>query len=130
MSNVDKAILESGSQLLPRFNADGLITAVVTEYQTNDVLMVAFMNEEALKKTLETGQTHFWSRSRQELWHKGLTSGEFQHVQEVLIDCDQDALVVKVRMEGKSACHTGRRSCFYRRITGDPDASKLELLTD
>lgn len=108
---------DEGSQFLPKFDVNGLITAVVTDHSTNEVLMVAHMNEDALRKTLETGQSHFWSRSRQELWHKGATSGDFQNVQEVRIDCDQDTVVLKVQMAGESACHTGRRSCFYRYVT-------------
>ncbi|MEM7069464.1 MAG: phosphoribosyl-AMP cyclohydrolase [Pseudomonadota bacterium] len=118
---------ETGKMLQPKYNTDGLITAVVTDHQTNEVLMLAHMNEEALKKTIETGQSHFWSRSRQELWHKGATSGDIQHVSEIRIDCDQDAVVVKVRMAGESACHTGRRSCFYRVIKTGEDQPTLIL---
>lgn len=116
MSKPSKKEVEEGNRLQPRYNVDGLITAIVTDFATNEILMVAHMNEEALSKTLETGQSHFWSRSRKELWHKGATSGDFQHVEEILIDCDQDAVVLKVRMVGNAACHTGKRSCFYRRI--------------
>ena len=107
---------ETGTILNPKFDADGLVSAIVIDYQTNEVLMVAHMNDEALHKTLQTGQSYFWSRSRQELWHKGATSGDFQNVKEVLIDCDQDAVVLKVEMVGNAACHTGARSCFYRRV--------------
>ena len=120
-----KENIETGAELLPRFNADGLITAVVTDHATLEVLMVAHMNAEALDKTISTGQSHFWSRSRGELWHKGATSGDFQHVEEILIDCDQDAVVLKVRMAGNSACHTGRRSCFYRRVDAKDAQAKL-----
>lgn len=108
--------IETGNVLLPSFNADGLLTAVVQDSKSGEVLMVAHMNELALKKTIETGQSNFWSRSRQELWHKGATSGDFQFVEEIRIDCDQDAIVLKVRLAADAVCHTGARSCFYRKI--------------
>jgi len=91
----------------------GLVPAIVQDANTRQVLMLAYMNREALARTLETGQTHFWSRSRQELWHKGATSGNIQHVREIRYDCDADTLLVLVEPEGP-ACHTGERSCFYR----------------
>ena len=91
----------------------GLVPAIVQDAQTKRVLMLAYMNREALVRTLETGQTHFWSRSRQELWHKGATSGNVQHVREIRYDCDADTLLVVVEPEGP-ACHTGEVSCFYR----------------
>jgi phosphoribosyl-AMP cyclohydrolase len=97
-----------------RFDGRGLVPAVVQDAETGDVLMVAWMNEEALRRTRETGQAHFWSRSRRELWHKGATSGNFMDVREMWIDCDADTLLLKVDPAGP-ACHTGRRSCFYRR---------------
>lgn len=106
---------EHGSQLAPKFDANGLLTAVVTDAQSGEVLVVAFMNAEALDLTLSSGKVHFWSRSRQALWMKGETSGNVLEVVEVLIDCDQDALVIKSRPHGPT-CHTGERSCFYRRI--------------
>jgi len=93
----------------------GLIPAVVQDVNTGQVLMVAWMNEESLRLTQETGEAHFWSRSRQELWHKGATSGNVQRVQEIWVDCDADTLVVKVEPAGP-ACHTGKQSCFYRKI--------------
>lgn len=108
---------EAGFELLPKFDAAGLITAIVTDSSTKDVLMVAHMNEEALEATLETGFAHFWSRSRQELWKKGATSGNIQEVVEMRIDCDQDAIVMKVKAAGP-ACHTGQVSCFYRKLDG------------
>ena len=123
----DKVELEEGAVLAPRFDANGLITAVVQDAEKHDILMLAHMNAEALEKTLETGQSHFWSRSRKEIWHKGATSGEYQNVVDILIDCDQDAVVLRVNMVGESACHTGRRSCFYRNIKGE-DAPTLNFV--
>lgn len=106
---------EEGRSLTPRYDRDGLITAVASDAETGELLMLAHMNAEALALTLETGTAHFWSRSRQRLWQKGETSGHILHVEDVRIDCDQDALWLIVRPAGP-ACHTGRRSCFYRRI--------------
>lgn len=104
----------------PRFDADGLIPAIVTDAGDGTVLMFAFMNAEALRLTRDTGFAHFWSRSRKALWKKGETSGETLKVIEILTDCDQDVLQVKAIPQGKgAACHTGRRSCFYRRLEGD-----------
>lgn len=97
------------------YDERGLIPAVVQDEATGDVLMVAWMNEEAVRRTLEEGRTVFWSRSRAELWRKGDTSGNVQHVREVRYDCDADTLLVRVHADGP-ACHTGRRSCFYRRL--------------
>ena len=105
--------LETGLALNPRWNAQGLITAVATDAASGEVLMVAHMNADALAATLATGEAHYWSRSRQELWHKGATSGSSQRVVEMRIDCDQDAIWMKVEPAGP-ACHTGERSCFYR----------------
>lgn len=96
-----------------RFDENGLIPAIVQDASTGEVLMLAYMNAESLRRTLESGQAWFWSRSRQELWHKGATSGNFLNVKAILKDCDEDALVVKVEPLGP-ACHTGERSCFYR----------------
>ena len=107
--------LETGLALSPRWNAQGLITAVATDAASGEVLMVAHMNADALAATLATGEAHYWSRSRQELWHKGATSGSIQRVVEMRIDCDQDAIWMKVEPAGP-ACHTGERTCFYRRI--------------
>ena len=104
----------------PGFDADGLIPAIVTDARDGSVLMFAFMNADALKLTQETGIAHFWSRSRKALWKKGETSGETLRVIEILTDCDQDVLQVKAEPQGRGAsCHTGRRSCFYRRVEGD-----------
>ncbi|MDO5709115.1 MAG: phosphoribosyl-AMP cyclohydrolase [Coriobacteriales bacterium] len=98
-----------------KFDASGLIPAVVQQFDTGEVLMVAWMNAESFRLTLETGTTWFWSRSRQELWNKGATSGNMQQVKRVLVDCDADTLVVEVDSPGP-ACHTGHRSCFYREV--------------
>ncbi|HEY8567260.1 MAG TPA: phosphoribosyl-AMP cyclohydrolase [Beijerinckiaceae bacterium] len=112
--------LEEGTTLAPRFSADGLVTCVATDAETGELLVVAHMNAEALARTLATGEAWYWSRSRGELWHKGATSGQIQTVVEMRVDCDQDALWLKVRVGGDGGCcHTGRRSCFYRRIERD-----------
>jgi phosphoribosyl-AMP cyclohydrolase len=105
---------------MPRFGADGLITCIATDAGTGELLMVAHMNAEALARTLDTGEAWYWSRSRSELWHKGATSGQVQTVVEMRIDCDQDALWLKVRVAGDGGCcHTGRKSCFYRILGPD-----------
>jgi phosphoribosyl-AMP cyclohydrolase len=109
---------ETGLKLSPKWDAAGLITAVASDAVSGEVLMVAHMNADALAATLATGEAHYWSRSRGELWHKGATSGHVQRVVEMRIDCDQDAVWMKVEPAGP-ACHTGERSCFYRRVTGD-----------
>lgn len=97
---------------------NGLIPIVAQDHKTNEILMVAFANEEALRKSLATGKAHYWSRSRNELWEKGSQSGHFQYIQEILLDCDEDTLIFKVK-QVKAACHTGYYSCFYRRIEKD-----------
>ena len=113
----DTLALEQGSLLAPRFDAAGLIAAVATHAETGEVLMLAWMNAEALRRTLDTGQAHYFSRSRHVLWKKGETSGQVQTVAELRIDCDQDAVWLKVIPGGDGgACHVGFRSCFYRRI--------------
>lgn len=109
---------ETGTSFLPKFDGNGLLTAVVTDSTTHQVLMVAFMNEEALGATRKTGIAHFWSRSRKSLWKKGETSGNVLHVEHILVDCDQDAIVLRVKPAGP-ACHTGAISCFYRRLEGE-----------
>ena len=116
----DKHALEHGAELSPRFDANGLIAAVTTHAETGEVLMLAWMNAEALAKTLETREAWYFSRSRNELWHKGATSGQIQKVVEARIDCDQDAVWLKVLPQGDGgACHTGARSCFYRIVEAD-----------
>lgn len=111
---------------MPRFDANGLIACVTRDAADGQVLMLAYMNEEALRLTMETGVAHYWSRSRGALWRKGDVSGQVQKVTEIRIDCDQDALLLTVEPGGDGgACHTGRRSCFYRKIAHSGDAIKL-----
>ncbi|MFN3550626.1 MAG: phosphoribosyl-AMP cyclohydrolase [Endomicrobiia bacterium] len=102
-----------------KFNEQGLAPAIIQDYKTNKVLMLAYMNKEALLKTLSTKKTHFYSRSRKKLWMKGEQSGNVQKVKDVYIDCDSDCILIKVNQVGKAACHTGYESCFYRKITKD-----------
>lgn len=113
---------ETGLDLDPKYDSNGLITAVATDAATGGLLMVAHMNADALRLTRETGEAHFWSRSRAKLWRKGETSGHVLRVREMRVDCDQDALWLLVEPAG-SACHTGARSCFYRRVVDDGLAS-------
>jgi phosphoribosyl-AMP cyclohydrolase len=122
----DKATLEESAAFSPRFDANGLITAIVTDATDGVLLMVAHMNAEALALTLETGIAHYWSRSRSSIWKKGETSGNLQTVVEMLTDCDQDALLLKVDVAGHGAtCHTGRRSCFYRAVNATAHGATL-----
>jgi phosphoribosyl-AMP cyclohydrolase len=115
---------EEGRALTPKFDADGLVTCVASDARTGEVLMVAHMNAAALARTIETGEAWYFSRSRHALWRKGETSGHVQRVVEMRIDCDQDAVWIKVEQAGGAACHTGRRSCFYRVVPrGTPAAS-------
>lgn len=112
-----KAEIEEGAGFAPKFDADGLIVCIAQEAASGEILMVAYMNAQALKLTLETGIAHYWSRSRNQLWRKGDTSGQVQTVVEARMDCDQDAILLKIVAGGDGkACHTGRKSCFYRRI--------------
>ena len=114
----EKAALEEGNVFTPKFDSHGLVTAIITDARDNAVLMVGHMNAEALSLTLESRVVHFFSRSRGKIWKKGETSGNLQTVVEMLVDCDQDALVIKVKVAGHDAtCHTGRRSCFYRAVS-------------
>jgi phosphoribosyl-AMP cyclohydrolase len=112
----------------PAFSKDpnGLVPAIVQDQETKDILMMAYMNREAWLKTLETGKATFWSRSRKQLWIKGETSGNVQMVKEILIDCDEDTVLLKVDQIGGAACHTGYRSCFYRRLIGE----KVEIVSE
>jgi phosphoribosyl-AMP cyclohydrolase len=107
-----------------KFGADGLIPAVIQDVVNGDVLMVGYMNRQAVERTIETGRVTFWSRSRQQYWIKGETSGHVQHVKELYVDCDQDCLLVKVEQVG-AACHEGYRTCFFRRINADGDALEV-----
>ncbi len=125
-----KSELEEGTAFTPRFDAAGLIPAIVTDADGGGVLMFANMNAEALRLTIETGEAHFWSRSRQSLWRKGETSGNRLLVQEIRTDCDQDVVWVKARLNGDAACHTGRPSCFYRRLKKSEDGAVLEPIVN
>jgi phosphoribosyl-AMP cyclohydrolase len=121
--------VEEGEILTPRFGADGLVAAVVTDSDSGEVVMLAWMNADALAKTIETGEAWYWSRSRKELWHKGATSGHVQTVTEMRVDCDQDAILIKVNTAGTGAnCHTGRKSCFYRTVPLGQTASSETAL--
>lgn len=127
--------VEEGNELAPKFDADGLIVCVTTAAATGEVLMVGYMNEEALKLTIETGEAHYWSRSREVLWHKGATSGLVQKIKEMRIDDDQDAVWIAVEIEGEgitegmdASCHVGYRSCFYRSVpTGEGRSEDLNF---
>lgn len=112
--------VEEGTDLAPRFDERGLIAAVTTDAESGELLMQGYMNVEALRKTIETGQAHYFSRSRQAVWHKGATSGLVQTVRELLIDDDQDCVWLRVSVAGGASCHVGYRSCFYRRIPLGP----------
>src|SRR6202165_5068344 len=117
--------IEEGLKLQPRSDASGLVTCVATDAGTGEVLMVAHMNDEALRKTIATGEAWYFSRSRNSLWRKGETSGHVQRVVEMRLDCDQDAVWIKVEQAGPGACHTGRRSCFYRAVPLGQSAESL-----
>lgn len=106
-----------------KYDSQGLVPAIIQDVENNEILMVAYMNEDSIKKTMETGKTHFWSRSRQQYWMKGESSGHTQEVKEIYFDCDADALLIKVT-QNVAACHTGYRTCFYRRI--DPVTGNVE----
>ena len=122
------AEVEEGTALAPRFDVSGLLICVATDARSGDVLMVAHMNAEALRRTIASGEAWYYSRSRQALWRKGETSGHVQRVVEIRVDCDQDAIWLRVEQHGAGACHTGRRSCFYRRVPiGQGDEIGLQL---
>jgi len=124
-SNTD---IEESRALAPKFDADGLVTCVATDAKSGDVLMVAHMNAEALQKTIASGEAWYFSRSRKKLWRKGESSGHGQRVVEMRVDCDQDSVWIKVEQQGAGACHTGRRSCFYRAVPlGKAGAVTLEF---
>jgi phosphoribosyl-AMP cyclohydrolase len=128
-----RAEIELGTFLQPKFGPDGLVPCITVDYRTNEVLMFAHMNAEALARTVRTGHAWYWSRSRKEFWEKGQESGNFQNVKDLLVDCDQDVILLKVESVGGVACHNGYRSCFYRRLVpsggqpsgGQPSGSQL-----
>ena len=124
------AEIEEGNLLSPKFDNNGLIPVITTDYQTNEVLMQGFMNEEALKKTIETKEAHYWSRSKKALWHKGKTSGFIQKVMDLRIDDDQDALWMSVDIGNGASCHVGYKSCFYRSIPLGPIKNSEEIELD
>jgi phosphoribosyl-AMP cyclohydrolase len=131
MADKSQTDIEEGKAFTPRFDASGLIAAVVTDAKSGELLMVAHMNREALDKTISSGEAWYYSRSRKALWKKGETSGHVQRVVELRVDCDQDALWLKVEQQGAGACHTGRRSCFYRAVPlGKSGAVTLEFRDD
>jgi phosphoribosyl-AMP cyclohydrolase len=119
--------IEEGLAFRPKFDASGLVTCVATDAATGDVLMVAHMNDEALRKTIASGEAWYFSRSRNSLWRKGETSGHVQRVVEMRMDCDQDAIWIRVEQTG-AACHTGRRSCFYRKVDAGEGETKLSFV--
>jgi phosphoribosyl-AMP cyclohydrolase len=119
--------IEEGLAFQPKFDASGLVTCVATDAGTGEVLMVAHMNDEALRKTIATGEAWYFSRSRNSLWRKGETSGHVQRVVEMRMDCDQDAIWIRVEQTG-AACHTGRRSCFYRAVTAGESGARLSFV--
>ena len=123
----DKHEIEEGLSFKPRFDANGLVTCVATDAVTSEVLMVAHMNEEALRRTVESGEAWYFSRSRKALWRKGETSGHVQHVVEMRLDCDQDAVWIRVEQAG-AACHTGRHSCFYRKVESADGGARLSFI--
>ena len=126
-----KADLEAAGPFTPNFDANGLVTAVVTDARDGELLMVAHMNAEALALTIDTGVAHYYSRSRRKIWKKGESSGNLQTVHEMRTDCDQDAVWLKVSVGGHDAtCHTGRRSCFYRSVQGKDGRAVLEITDD
>jgi phosphoribosyl-AMP cyclohydrolase len=120
------AQVEEGTDLAPKFDDRGLITVVTTDALSGELLMQGYMNAEALGLTIRTGEAHYYSRSRQALWHKGATSGFVQRVVELLVDDDQDCLWLRVEVEGGASCHVGYRSCFYRRVPTGPEFARLE----
>jgi phosphoribosyl-AMP cyclohydrolase len=111
-----KETIEQGLALAPKFDSDGLIPAIALDHKTNEPLMVAYMNAETLRMTIALGEAVYYSRSRKEIWHKGKTSGEFQVVKEIRVDCDQDAIILKVEQLGGGCCHTKAPTCFYRKV--------------
>lgn len=126
-SRADKKAIDEGLGFAPKFGPDGLIPAMAVDADSGAPLMMAYMNEETLRMTLAEGQAIYWSRSRNQVWHKGKTSGEYQDVVEILTDCDQDALVLRVHQRGGGCCHTKRATCFYRRVIPGQTDGPLKL---
>jgi phosphoribosyl-AMP cyclohydrolase len=126
-TSADSNDIEEGLAFRPKFDGSGLVTCVATDAVSGDVLMVAHMNDEALRKTIASGEAWYFSRSRNALWRKGETSGQTQRVLEMRLDCDQDAVWIRVEQTG-AACHTGRRSCFYRKVTGGEGGARLAFV--
>ena len=126
----EKRELDETLGFCPKFDADGLIPAMAIDIETREPLMLAYMNEESVKLTLEKQEAVYYSRSRQEIWHKGATSGHVQQVHEIRTDCDQDALILYVTQLGAGACHTGRRSCFYRAVSFDKNPTETQFVDD
>jgi phosphoribosyl-AMP cyclohydrolase len=126
-TSANSSEIEEGLTFQPKFDASGLVTCVATDAATGDVLMVAHMNDEALRKTIASGEAWYFSRSRNALWRKGETSGQTQRVVEMRLDCDQDAVWIRVEQQG-AACHTGRRSCFYRKIEAGEGGARLSFV--
>ena len=122
-----KTELEEGLDFSPKFDKDGLIPALAMDASTREPLMLAYMNAESLRRTLEIGEAVYWSRSRQEFWHKGATSGHIQRIVEIRTDCDQDALILMVEQIGAGACHTGRGTCFYRKVLASAEGKNAKL---
>ena len=124
----ENKLIEEGLDFIPKFDSNGLITAIAQDSQTSQILMVAYMNKEALELTIKTGRATYFSRSRQKLWKKGEESGHVQQVEQILVDCDQDCLILKVKVD-QGQCHVGYQSCFYRALkTGTAD--KLNLIAE
>ena len=126
-TSADSSDIEEGLKFRPKFDASGLVTCVATDAGSGEVLMVAHMNDEALRKTIASGEAWYYSRSRQSLWRKGESSGHTQRVVEMRLDCDQDAIWIRVEQAG-AACHTGRRTCFYRAVTSDDGGARLSFV--
>jgi len=125
--SADGSDIEEGLKFQPKFDASGLVTCVATDAGSGEVLMVAHMNDEALRRTIESGEAWYFSRSRQSLWRKGESSGHTQRVVEMRLDCDQDAIWIRVEQTG-AACHTGRRSCFYRKVDAGQGGPRLSFV--
>jgi phosphoribosyl-AMP cyclohydrolase len=121
-------IIEEGTEFEPKFDSNGLITAIAQDAQTGQILMVAYMNAEALELTIKTGRATYFSRSRQKLWKKGEESGHIQQVEQILVDCDQDCLILKVKVD-QGQCHAGYQSCFYRTVSKNKE-NKLEFVAE